>query len=250
LRFIGFRLHFLARHALPTQSQQKKESSSNRISRSHENERWSKDHQPQATAWSSHQSSVIHSPAAHLRGIILIGMRGVGKTTVGELVAKHFNSSFCDLDALALSFLGASSVRNVFHTQGEHVWRDAESAALHKFFQSDALLQPQGSCTRSPSILAIGGGAPANPSCIPLIQDARKTGWRVVLLTSPIDVLVKRLSKDLGDRAALTKHPLAEELAQLSRERSIFYSTLADAEVDGSSDPAIVCAAIAALTFS
>ena len=112
-----------------------------------------------------------------------------------------------------------------------------------------ASTRPADRPTERPSY-AVGGGAPANPSCIPLIQDARKTGWRVVLLTSPIDVLVKRLSKDLGDRAALTKHPLAEELAQLSRDRSIFYSTLADAEVDGSSDPAIVCAAIAALTFS
>ena len=177
-------------------------------------------------------------------------MRGVGKTTVGDLVAKYFNSSFHDLDALALHFLGESSVRDVFQTQGEHIWRDAESAALRKFFQSDALLQPQDSSTLSPSILAIGGGAPANPSCIPLIQDARKTGWRIVLMTSPIDVLVKRLSNDLGDRAALTEHPLAEELAQLSRERAVFYSTLADAEVDASSDPAIVCAAIAALAFN
>ena len=69
-------------------------------------------------------------------------------------------------------------------------------------------------------------------------------------MTSPIDVLVKRLSIDLGDRAALTEHPLAEELAQLARERAVFYSTLADAEVDASSDPAIVCAAIAALAFN
>lgn len=177
-------------------------------------------------------------------------MRGVGKTTVGDLVAKHFNTSFQDLDALALSHLGASSVRDVFHTQGEQIWRDAESAALRKFFQSDALSQQQESRTHAPFILAVGGGAPGNPSCIRLIQDARKTGWRVVLMTSPIDVLVNRLSKDLGDRASLTEHPLADELAQLARERSAFYSSVADAEVDGSSDPVTVCAAIAALIFN
>ena len=74
-------------------------------------------------------------------------------------------------------------------------------------------------------------------------------GWRVVLMTSPIDVLVKRLSINLGDRASLTEHPLAKELTQLARERAVFYSSLADAEVDGSSDPATVCAAIAALVF-
>lgn len=247
-----FRLDFLARHALPTQSQQKKESSSNRISRSHEDERWSKDHQPQATAWSSHQPSVIPSAAAPLRGIVLIGMRGVGKTTVGHLVAKNFKSSFDDLDALSLHFLSASSVRDVFQTQGEQTWREAETAALAKYFQSASRQQnpSQDSRIHAPPILAVGAGAPANLSSLRLLQDARKTGWRIVLMTSPIDVLVKRLSIDLGDRAALTEHPLAEELAQLSRDRSVFYSTLADAEVDASSDPAIVCAAIAALAFN
>jgi len=179
-------------------------------------------------------------------------MRGVGKTTVGDLVAKHLSSSFHDLDALALHILGASSVRDVFQTQGEHIWRDAESAALTKYFQSSALQQKTSHDSRMPAppILAVGAGAPANPSSLRLIQDARKTGWRIVLMTSPIDVLVKRLSNDLGDRAALTEHPLAEELAQLANERAVFYSTLADAEVDGSSDPAIVCAAIAALAFN
>lgn len=176
-------------------------------------------------------------------------MRGVGKTTVGDLVAKHFNSSFQDLDALALRHLGASSVRDVFHTQGEQIWRDAESAALRKFFQSDALSQQQESRTHAPFILAVGGGAPGNPSCMQLLQEARMIGWRVVLMTSPIDVLVKRLSINLGDRASLTEHPLAKELTQLARERAVFYSSLADAEVDGSSDPATVCAAIAALVF-
>lgn len=179
-------------------------------------------------------------------------MRGVGKTTVGQLVAKYFKSSFDDLDALALHFLGASSVRDVFHTQGEHIWREAETAALAKYFQAAALQQKpsQDSRTYAPLILAVGGGAPANPFSMRLLQDARTSGWRIVLMTSPIDVLVKRLSIDLGDRAALTEHPLAEELALLARQRAEFYSTLSDAEVDGSADPAIVCAAITALTFN
>ncbi len=179
-------------------------------------------------------------------------MRGVGKTTVGQLVAKYFKSSFDDLDALSLNYLGASSVRDVFHTQGEQIWREAETAALAKYFQTAGLQQKpsQDSRIHTPPILAVGGGAPANPSSLRLLQDARKVGWRIVLMTSPIDVLVKRLSIDLGDRAALTEHPLAEELAQLAQERLVFYSTLADAEVDGSSDPAVVCAAIAALAFN
>ncbi len=178
-------------------------------------------------------------------------MRGVGKSTVGELVAERFNSSFNDLDDLALIHLGASSVCDVFKQRGEAVWRNAESAALKKYFEVSAQGLPRvHSQTQGLPVLSVGGGAPSNPSCRQLLIDSRAAGWRTVLLTAPIDLLVQRLTADMGDRAHLTERSLAEELSQLSCERAEFYSTLADAEVDGSADPSTVCDAVVALAFA
>lgn len=176
------------------------------------------------------------------RGIILIGMRGVGKSTIGALVAKQLTCPFFDLDDLALHHLGATSVSSVFELQGETAWRTAEADALKVHFESRARDQ-------RPSILAIGGGAPMNPSCAKLLAWARTDGWKVVLLTAPIDHLVARLQRDRGDRPALTDLPLESELTQLAQERAPTYSMLCDASVDSSGAPKEVAEVVAALRF-
>lgn len=169
-------------------------------------------------------------------------MRGVGKTTIGSLIARTINCAFFDLDALALSELGASSVRQVFHDHDEETWRSAEAKALAHFF-ANAQIQSQGDM-----VLAVGGGAPGNQVCNRILREAKSAGWRIVLLKAQLDELVRRLSVDMADRSALTSLPLADELAQLSATRSAAYNDLADLEVDGNGDPSTVCDCVIALS--
>ncbi|MSQ90378.1 MAG: hypothetical protein EXS01_03150 [Phycisphaerales bacterium] len=178
------------------------------------------------------------------RGIILIGMRGVGKSTVGSLLARRLKTQFFDLDDLVLQHLGAASVRRVFEEQGEAAWRAGELAALQRFFDSSAQHPRTDTCPPR-TVLAVGGGAPANPACCDILQKARRDGWRIVHLTAPIQVLVDRLTANLGDRTALTRLPLADELAALAAARASLYSALCDGVVDGSGNPEAVAASIA-----
>ncbi|MSR44849.1 MAG: AAA family ATPase [Phycisphaerales bacterium] len=178
------------------------------------------------------------SSAAPSRGIVLIGMRGVGKTTVGTLLAHRMGIEFIDLDALVLSRLGATSVRAVFEHSAERGWRAAEASALTAFMTD---------CRGSPAtarILAVGGGAPSDAGCFELLQNAKADGWRIVQITADPSVLAARLHANMGDRAALTNLGLLEELTRLTAERQLFYDELSGEKVDGSADPASVVESI------
>ncbi len=169
-------------------------------------------------------------------------MRGVGKSTVGVILARTIAAPFHDLDDLVLSRLGATSVKQIFQDCEEHVWREAEVSALKAHLCSVAVAEP--------SVLAIGGGAPINPDCAQLLRSARLTGWRIVYLTAPIEVLAERLERDFGDRTMLTDLSLVAELTQQEQQRTTAYVALSDAVVDGSPGPEIVAGRVAALDFA
>ena len=62
--------------------------------------------------------------------VILIGLRGSGKTTVGRALAARLGVSFCDLDDVTVRAMGASSVAEAWRAQGERGFREAEGRAL------------------------------------------------------------------------------------------------------------------------
>src|SRR5437879_3867198 len=78
--------------------------------------------------------------------IILIGFRGTGKTTVGQLIAARLGWSFADVDARIETGAG-KSIAEIFATEGETSFRDREAAALTEL------------CARSACVVATGGGA-------------------------------------------------------------------------------------------
>jgi len=174
-----------------------------------------------------------------LRGIVLIGMRGAGKTTVGSMLAKVLGWTFDDLDDHALRRSGLHSVRTVFAQQGEPAWRTLEAEAMHDLF---AGLEARAS---ERAVVAIGGGAPIDPRCSAELQRARTAGWRVAWIRTSLPRLMERLSADTGDRPRLSTAPLEQELASLHAARSPRYESLADLTVDGDALPADVCAVLA-----
>lgn len=161
---------------------------------------------------------------------VLIGLPGVGKSTVGRRLAGALAVPFADSDDLVVRAAGRS-VAEIFDRDGEPEFRRLEAAAIAR-----ALAGFDG-------VLALGGGAVG--SC----------ETRQALLDSPAPVLLLTASREhLLARIGGTRHrPLladdpAARLAELATVREPLYRQLAGASCDTSGRPiAVVAAELAAL---
>ena len=149
------------------------------------------------------------------RNIVLVGMRGSGKTTVSKQLAEKLAIEHLDLDTLMSQKLGASTADIV----AEHGWdyfRDQEAAITKEV---SALNQ---------KLISTGGGVVLRPENVASLQ---KNGTVVMLHASP-EVLVARLG-DSSDRPALTDaETLEEEVEQVLAERQKLYEDAADVIID------------------
>jgi shikimate kinase len=161
---------------------------------------------------------------ACLRGLLLIGMRGAGKSAAGQAAATQTQSEFIDLDERALSLCGAASVAEVFASAGgEARWRAAERKALEQAIASAA----------SPRIIAVGAGAPLHPPTAGILRHARLAGWRIVHLRTSPATCAARIAADPAGRPSITGSGIVEEIASLHAQRTPTYESLSDVDVDG-----------------
>lgn len=155
--------------------------------------------------------------------VVLIGLRGSGKTTLGRLLAQRLHSQFIDLDDVTVAGSGHASVTAMFRSVGEPAFRAAECAALEHVLASAS---PSG------TVIALGGGTPTAPQARALLESARAAGTiRIILLEAPPETLGARLTNNPGDRPLLAGASFAEEALLLSEARLPMYRTLADAVV-------------------
>ena len=151
--------------------------------------------------------------------IALIGLMGTGKSTVGRRLAKRINYGFFDTDD-ELQLSSARSVRDIFANDGEEVFRDLEAQTL-----SDAYARVD------PLVIAVAGGGVLRQSNRLLISHMTHRIW----LTADVDLITRRVSaralKKQGHRPLLDDDPRAR-LAQLYKERSSVYASLATSTVD------------------
>ena len=150
--------------------------------------------------------------------VLLIGMMGAGKTTVGALLANKLNRAYIDNDA-QVEHLTGKTVAEIWRDGGEEEFRRHESAALRAAIQSSA-----------PSVIAVAGGAVLDAVNRKQIAEAGTVVW----LRAEIETLARRLRNDDDDHRPLLSGPIGLEdvLQRLADERRPLYTELADAVVD------------------
>ncbi len=165
------------------------------------------------------------SPPAPRSRLALIGLRCVGKTSVGRALAELAGLPFVDLDDAILArarerdLPDAASVGEVLRTLGEPRFRELESACLAEELQRPA-----------PRVLATGGGVVE----LPANRAALRAAAHVLWLRADVDVLRRRLAADPTSRPSLTGADPAAELAALAKRRDPLYASVAAEYLDTS----------------
>jgi shikimate kinase / 3-dehydroquinate synthase len=155
------------------------------------------------------------------QGIVLIGMPGSGKSTVGRLVADRLRREFIDTDALFEQRHG-TPVPAYLVDHGEPAFREAESAIV------------EDACTRDGAVIGVGGGAILDP----LNRWALWHHGTVAWLEAPTEALVGRLERDPVDRPTFRPYS-AERVSAVLAEREPFYRA-ADIVLDAARPAATV----------
>ena len=143
-----------------------------------------------------------------VRHVVLIGLSGSGKTTVGRLLAERLRRPFVDTDALIEASAG-ETIPHIFETRGEPAFRDLEHAAV------------QQAVAAAPSVIATGGGAPVPERNRLLLWESNLVVW----LDAPPEVLVERVGAHGAGRPLLASDGGAgARLAQLHAQRAPVYA--------------------------
>ena len=149
--------------------------------------------------------------------IILVGMMGAGKTTIGKLLSNRLEFNFIDLDRKIEEKSGVK-INTIFEIEGEEGFREREHSALNEALAEQKV------------IISTGGGVVVKDINRSLIQ---KSEAMVVYLKASLDILLGRLKND-KTRPMLNRDNKLLSLQKLLSEREPFYENLADFIIDTS----------------
>lgn len=148
-----------------------------------------------------------------MKQVVLVGLMGSGKSTVGALVAARTGRVFVDVDIVIARGTG-KTVRELWEQGGEAAYRKLESDAVLRVLAGD-----------TPSVLAAPGGVVLNPTV-----RAALAGHVVVWLRTTPTTLAGRVH--VGDHRPLLGDKPADVLAVMADERSDLYRHVASATFD------------------
>lgn len=138
--------------------------------------------------------------------IVLVGMMGAGKSSIGVRLARRLDIGFVDADT-EIETAADMSIEEIFAAHGETFFRDRESRVIARLLK------------RKPCILATGGGAFANPETRHLIKSRALSIW----LRVPLDELVRRVKRKPEKRPLLADTDIRKTLRRLLDERGPAY---------------------------
>lgn len=143
--------------------------------------------------------------------VVLVGMMGSGKSTIGRLLADRLGREFCDTDEEVCRRSGMS-ISGIFARDGEEAFRELESNAL-------------AACLNRGAVVATGGGI--------VLREANRVllgGCRVAWLDGTLEALESRLEGDEG--RPLLGPDRRSTLAELDRQRRDWYAEVASVRID------------------
>jgi shikimate kinase len=144
--------------------------------------------------------------------LVLIGLPGAGKSTVGRLVADRLQTTFVDIDSILIRKEG-KPVTMIFAEKGESAFRDMERKEVET------------ALTNQPAVVVPGGGWAAQPGAL---EAAKAHGYLVYLQSRP-EIAASRAIPS-GNRPLLSGDDPEAQMRELLETRAPFYKT-ADATV-------------------
>ena len=151
-----------------------------------------------------------------MKNIVLIGMMGCGKTTVGKILARRLGLAFVDTDRYIEEALGRT-IPDIFAREGEAFFRDRELGAAEELAR------------RQDQVIACGGGLPTRPDSIASLKYSGKV------------VFLRRDPGEIYDSVSMGGRPLGQQgrAAFLERyaAREPVYLEWADRIADVAPDP-------------
>jgi shikimate kinase len=155
-----------------------------------------------------HESVLV--AALGRRSVVLVGMMGAGKSSIGRRLASRLNVPFVDADT-EIEKAAGMSIPEIFSAHGEPYFRAGEMRVIARLLES------------GPQVLATGGGAFMNPETRAAVHVKGVSVW----LRATIEVLSRRI-KRRNDRPLLKGADPVETLRRLIDER---YPTYAEADI-------------------
>ncbi len=152
--------------------------------------------------------------------LVLVGMMGSGKTTVGRALAKHLGKEFVDSDEAIQQRTGVT-IPHIFDIEGEPGFRVREAAAIAELVKRDDL------------VIATGGGAVLDEKNRELMQQNAV----VIYLKASVHDLWQRTRHDRNRPLLQTDDPHAK-LTELLQQRDGLYQQVADLVVQSSKQSA------------
>jgi len=164
------------------------------------------------------EAAIVQSLGA--RSIVLVGLMGAGKSTVGRRLAARLNLPFRDADR-EIEAAAGMPVTEIFATYGEPSFRDGERRVIARLLRA------------GPQVLATGGGAYMNPETRARIAEVGISVW----LKADLDSLMRRVRNEANRPLLRTPDPEGT-MRQLLAARDPIYA-LADVTVDATQTPHI-----------
>ena len=157
--------------------------------------------------------------------IVLLGMTGVGKTTIGRVLSKILRRTFVDID-IEVEKASGQKIHHIFEKYGEDEFRKIEKKTLYRFLN-----------TKKNFVISTGAGILGDQDTINIIK---KNGV-CIFLDIKINNLVERLENNLKSRPLLKNGNLRENLENMTKKRIQNYEQAhIIIPVDGLSIPDIV----------
>lgn len=151
-------------------------------------------------------AAMAQAPTRPDRSIVLVGLMGAGKSTVGKRLAKRLGLPFVDSDA-EIETAAARSIPEIFEHYGEPVFRDGERRVIARLIDGE------------PKVLATGGGAFLDPRTRALILERCIAVW----LDAEPETLAQRVSRRQGRPLLSGREPLPL-LRDLAETRNPLYA--------------------------